>query len=355
MGLFDPPSVPRVAHNYAGANPLVEHYTSGAGAAAHRASIPGCTAPYIDGVGADVAGVTGRLTSIKANAIGEQVDQWVLGGIGRFMSAKAPTASEQQDLYPGNLGTLISMKTGRSFGNVTYTLGSNRLTSPTFAATAADNDVRYTPEWPYPNDFGGITAYVKYVNATTIDLVTAPGGSTPVNAVVSRAAVGCGQIAGRAPDTTQGIRQVRDTNGTTVLFRERYSDWTAALPLIARDTGTANLTVLQIGSQAGDQTRWRSSGGVTETRINKGNYFMTLKSSAPADADLSNGEVSVWTDPANSAARFQLKSKETGGTVRSVYIPLSPVTLAAAATDAATTQTLVNDIRSKLIATGSYA
>lgn len=65
------------------------------------------------------------------------------------------------------------------------------------------------------------------------------------------------------------------------------------------------------------------NGDAVLTRINKNGYFITKKTSAPADADLNAGEMALWLDATNGAAKLMVKAKEAGGTVRTAAVALA--------------------------------
>lgn len=77
-------------------------------------------------------------------------------------------------------------------------------------------------------------------------------------------------------------------------------------------------------AQTLDLLKWTSNNGATTYgRIDKDGYFITSKTAAPADGDLSAGELAIWFDPTNGAAKVKFKAKETGGTVRTGEVALS--------------------------------
>lgn len=62
---------------------------------------------------------------------------------------------------------------------------------------------------------------------------------------------------------------------------------------------------------------------VTLTRVNKNGYFMTSRTSAPADGELVNSELAFWLDATPGATKAMFKAKDSGGTVRTGSVPLS--------------------------------
>lgn len=67
----------------------------------------------------------------------------------------------------------------------------------------------------------------------------------------------------------------------------------------------------------------QDSSGAYYSKFDKAGYFMTKKTSAPADADLAAGEMALWFDSTNGAAKLMVKAKEAGGTVRTASVALA--------------------------------
>lgn len=95
---------------------------------------------------------------------------------------------------------------------------------------------------------------------------------------------------------------------------------------IVRNIGDGGV-VLQVkqdhASGTGDLLNVQTSGSVVRSRFNKGGYFMTKVNSAPADADVGVGEMALWFDSTNGAAKLMIKAKEAGGTVRTAQVALA--------------------------------
>lgn len=83
--------------------------------------------------------------------------------------------------------------------------------------------------------------------------------------------------------------------------------------------------VLKQGSAAPtvDILQLKSSTAAIFTRFDKSGYFMTRKNTIPADGDLTNGELALWFDPTNAAAKLMIKAKQTDGTVRTGSVALA--------------------------------
>ena len=88
-------------------------------------------------------------------------------------------------------------------------------------------------------------------------------------------------------------------------------------------TDAVGLVVKSTASKTVDNFQVRDSSGNPTTAVNKDGYFTTWKTSAPADADLTAGQIAFWFDPTNGAAKMMFKAKETGGTVRTGSVALA--------------------------------
>jgi len=75
-----------------------------------------------------------------------------------------------------------------------------------------------------------------------------------------------------------------------------------------------------------DLTRWNTYVGFNpqlRTRIDKDGTFLTRRNAAPADADIASGEMALWLDSTNGAAKLMVKAKQADGTVRTGQVALS--------------------------------
>ena len=109
------------------------------------------------------------------------------------------------------------------------------------------------------------------------------------------------------------------------------------------------------GSQSGDIIRMGRDTAAT-TRFDGRARLIFQSNTALATGDLTAGEGGMWVDNSSFGnERMNFRGKATNGTLRpTVSVPLNPIGIAAAATDAATTQALVNDLRQKLISLGWF-
>jgi len=292
--------------NWNSPNPLVNIYPSGAGAGMHFASQTGFNGPYLVGVGVDHAGAVGIEMSVKAAGTGISLAQWGPGGTGIVSSNRSANPIMASDLYTGlGSGIQIALKSGAYFNDGVITAGSTQLTSATAGFTSADNGKTIASAWPYPNDLqAGTTA--TYVNSTTITL-SKPALATRTGATFS--------VSGRLNADNQRMISLYDTDSTTPIFQVRRTYAVLSVPLQGKDAATSAFRIQAIAGQTADLQSWRDSNTNIQTRINKDGYVMTRKTSAPADADLQNGEMTVWFDPTPGTGGFRVKGKATDGSI----------------------------------------
>jgi hypothetical protein len=77
------------------------------------------------------------------------------------------------------------------------------------------------------------------------------------------------------------------------------------------------------GAVTGDNFQAVGGGSTPLSRFNKDGYFMTAKTAAPADADVSTGEAALWFDSTNGAAKLMIKAKQADGTVKTGSVTLA--------------------------------
>jgi hypothetical protein len=109
------------------------------------------------------------------------------------------------------------------------------------------------------------------------------------------------------------------------------------------------------GGQTADILRVGRDTGIS-ARFDKLGRLALQTTGAFAQNDLIAGEAGMWADnSAFGSERFKFQARATNGTLRpTVAIPLNPISIAAAATDATSTQTLANDLRQKLVDLGWF-
>lgn len=95
---------------------------------------------------------------------------------------------------------------------------------------------------------------------------------------------------------------------------------------ITRSVADAN-AVLRVrqdsATSTGDLLTVETTGSVVRSRFNKAGAFVTKVNAAPADADLAAGEMAVWFDSTNGAAKLMVKAKQADGTVKTGSVALS--------------------------------
>lgn len=66
-----------------------------------------------------------------------------------------------------------------------------------------------------------------------------------------------------------------------------------------------------------------SNNSTTYWKINQNGYPVFAKTAAPADGELAAGEMALWFDSTNGAAKLMVKSKQANGTVRTGSVALA--------------------------------
>jgi hypothetical protein len=119
------------------------------------------------------------------------------------------------------------------------------------------------------------------------------------------------------------------TASGSVNMSERLSVGVLSPPVLAGayvepgSPGEPALAVRALSSQSGNIQEWQDSGGTLLSSISESGYFMTRKTTAPGDAELAAGEMALWLDPSNGAAKMMVKAKQADGTVRTGSLALT--------------------------------
>jgi VCBS repeat-containing protein len=114
----------------------------------------------------------------------------------------------------------------------------------------------------------------------------------------------------------------------------RYTSDDSAFMQVSGTGGTSGVLTVTDGSTDHVTCRLSSSGGIStiaagnkttlfEAQNNAGSRVFRIKidsvtilqNAAPADGDLSAGEMALWMDKTNGAAKFMVKAKQANGTV----------------------------------------
>jgi hypothetical protein len=135
-------------------------------------------------------------------------------------------------------------------------------------------------------------------------------GVTAGRSLVARAVLG----------QTVNVFEVEDASAN-VVFAAGLLD--PAVQVVCPLAASRALVVKGAVSQSASLQEWQDSSGNVLSRFDKNGYWMTRKSSAPADADLATGELALWFDSSAGAARLMVKAKDAGGTVRTATIALA--------------------------------
>ncbi len=119
--------------------------------------------------------------------------------------------------------------------------------------------------------------------------------------------------------------QTNGAVGVGTYFGVGSADSTA---VIAADCVASNVNAKGIlargkSGQVGSLFEVQDNTSAVLSRFDKNGYFMTRKTTAPADADLANGELSLWLDSTNGAAKLMVKAKQADGTVRTAAVALA--------------------------------
>ncbi len=92
--------------------------------------------------------------------------------------------------------------------------------------------------------------------------------------------------------------------------------------------GTSNVAMKGVvakgrASQTGNLLEVQDSSSNPLSGFTENGYFFTRKTAVVADAELAAGELALWFDSTNGAAKLMVKAKETGGTVRTASVALA--------------------------------
>ena len=90
------------------------------------------------------------------------------------------------------------------------------------------------------------------------------------------------------------------------------------------NAGAIGLILKAAASPTADRLQVMDSDGATiPLRINKNGYMLVANTSAPADAELSAGQMALWFDSTNGAAKLKVKAKQANGAVVAGEVALS--------------------------------
>jgi hypothetical protein len=342
-------------------------------------SLAGCYA-----AGTDLGSGDGFFVSHKNSGAGIRGVGQGGSSILQYMIGYSKSTLYNGEIFKDNQGMKLFAKIGAGFGDGVATSGSTTFTSATAAFTGADvgASISQTTTKGTLNVTGTIpsgTTIVSVTNATTVVLSAAAtasgtginfliGGRAPTstqqlftiydtNGTSKRYEFALGKYTGVVPHSIQSndaaaqsllvtaavgqtseiFTVLKDGSGSgalsvtangTVAARFGSSLTNAgntaanAVGITNNGTTTHSLYITRGASQTGDQISLRDSGGALQSRFNKDGVIMT-KAAAPADADVTTGELAFWFDSTSGAAKLMVKAKDAGGTIRTGSVTLA--------------------------------
>mgnify|MGYP000871490262 CR=1 FL=1 len=140
-----------------------------------------------------------------------------------------------------------------------------------------------------------------------------------------KAYLGKGHYAGAHLYSSDGFVTLGAQSGGIVV----HSLYSGSDAVVRMRSGGASQPILRVhndgAAQTADMQQWSDDTNATNiySRINKAGYFMTRKTSAPADGDIATSELAIWFDNTSGAAKIKFKGKDSGGTVRTGEVALT--------------------------------
>lgn len=363
-------------YRHEGTSGYITHFVMGANSLA----LAGCYA-----AGTDLGLGDGFFVSHKNSGAGIRGVGHGGSSILQYMVGYGHSTLYNGEIFKGNQGMKLFAKIGEGYGDGVATAGSTTFTSATAAFTGADvgATIQQTTTKGTLNVTGTIpsgTTIVSVTDATTVVLSAAAtasgtginfliGGRAPTstqsmftlydtNGTTKRYEFALGKYTGVVPheiqsndvavqslllkaavgQTAEVLTVLKDGNATGALsvlasglMAARFGSSltnagnTASNAVSITNNGTSahSVYITRSASQTGDQVSLRDSGGALQSRFNKDGVLMTKVTTAPADADLTSGEVSIYFDSTNGAAKLKIKAKQADGTVRTGEVALA--------------------------------
>lgn len=193
--------------------------------------------------------------------------------------------------------------------------------------------------WIQGHHTGGSLAYIEndkiQTSGNLLQLVQSNASSTADCLVISPFGSGVGLrvntsgastliVAGNfSVDANGGVRSPSIVNNAS--FSNSRIQMTTTGVLLDRTVGDNNPVFRVQNSSAtstGDVFQAIGISGAIGSRLNKNAYFITAKTTQPADSDLSANDLAFWFDSTNGAAKLMLKAKQADGTVRTGQVAL---------------------------------
>lgn len=360
-----------------GALPYIHHFRMGSNSEAGDFAIA---------IGTDRGAGGGVLVAVKNAAAGVQITNYKGSGIGAYIQGYALNPVIWAEVFTNSGGIRVDAKIGESFNDGVTTQGSTTLTSATANFTGADvgSAIVQQTSRDSADPSGSIptgTTIASVTNSTTVVLsqaatfnaaglifriaTRAPAadqrliefidtdGATallrmrrnsfavvvPSTLTTNDVASPGARVNGKSgqtgnifeihQDSASSAASVRvSSTGKLVTTRSGYlgnASLTSVEPLVVQNfgTGVRSMAIVGVASQTTDQLALLDSASAVQSRFNKAGYFITKKNAAPADADLIAGEMALWFDQTNGAAKLMVKAKEAGGTVRTATVALA--------------------------------
>lgn len=328
-----------------------------------RSEVDSIYGEYAIAIGTDKGAGGGILWSLKnASGPGIRMIQNPGSAVGVYHDNYSTNFTTWYRISSGAGAFRVDALAGAGFTDGVANTASTTFTSATAAFTAADTGATLTITHTSAGAVVNSTFTVTYVNATTVTLSAVAG----ITGTALRFTIG-----GRVATSGQTLIEARDTDGTTTLFKvgrgehlfsgstgqtgsilkvfkagngtatlevdvtgkmtARFGNelanagQTGVIPAAIRNygTGVPTVQVQGVASQGTDQVRIIDVSGNIQSRFDKSGYFMTRKTAAPADADLANGELSIWLDQTAGATKAMFKAKDSAGTVRTATVALA--------------------------------
>ena len=338
----------------------------------------------IIGIGTDDGAGNGLLISHKNSGAGLRLIQQPGAAFGAYLNGYSSNPLILAEIFKGSGGIKIAPKAGQAINDGVTTSGSDVFTSATAAFTGADVGASISqltsrglndPSGTIPSG----TTIIAVTNGTTVQmsanatasatgLLTLIGGRSPaasqtllrladesdvtlvtfqkgaaytrvpLDATSNDVAAPAIKVNGMSGQTSDIFQIFRNGNANAMFsllasglgaFRSGLSvnngQLTTSNALNITNFGSTNKTLQLTGSatQALDQLSVLDSGGATQSRFDKNGYFMTHKTAAPADGDITASSVAFWFDSTDGAAKVKFKGKSANGTVVSGEVALA--------------------------------
>lgn len=335
--------------------------------------------------GTDLGQGDGFLVSHKNTGVGFRGIGHGGSSILQYMVGYGKSTLYNGEIFKGNQGMKLFAKIGDAYGDGVATGGSTTFTSATANFTGADvgATISQTATKGTLNQGGTFpagTTIASVTNATTVVLSAAAtasgtginfliGGRAPsatqqlftiydTNGTSKRYEFALGKYTGIVPheiqsnDVAAQSLLVKAAVGQTAEILTILKDGSAsgalsvtasgivaarfgssltnagnaasnAVSITNSGTTAHSLYITRASAQTGDQISLRDNGGALQSRFNKDSVFMTKVTTAPADGDLTNGEVAIYFDSTNGAAKLKIKAKQADGTVRTGEVALA--------------------------------